>query len=371
MKDIKVVLSPIYHRGSDCIAIRGHFDSSLESVVRNFPDRRFSKTHGCWYVEYSDDVFERLRAALEMHAQVEISGQFDKPLKALEEQVIDVGLPEGYHECLVRNRYSDSTSKIYEAQMIKFLRYIWPKGALEITRELIDAYMVYLVGERKVSTSTQNTAINAIKFYLEQVMKGDRTIYYVERPRKENTLPTVLSVEEVCRLLEATKNLKHHCMMMLLYSAGLRVSELLALRWEDVDEGRMLIRVRCGKGKKDRITLLSRVALGSLKQYVALYKPKGYLFEGAKGERYSARSVNEFIHKYSRLAGLSKVVSAHTLRHSFATHLLEQGTDLRYIQVLLGHESSRTTERYTHLTTRGFTGLVSPLDLMQVGVNLP
>jgi site-specific recombinase XerD len=278
-----------------------------------------------------------------------------------------IPLPEGYRECLIRLRYSDSTRKTYEAQMQLFVEYIHPRTVHELTKQLVDEYMIYLVEKKGVSVSTQNTAINAIKFYLEQVHKGERTFYYVDRPMKDKLLPSVLSEEEIQKLLWATQNIKHRCIMFLLYSAGLRISELLSLKWKDVDEYRMVIYIRGGKGRKDRITLLSKLTLDYLKHYLALYEPKVWLFESPDGGQYSSRSVNRFIHKYCFLAGIRRRVSAHTLRHSFATHLLERGTDLRYIQTLLGHESSRTTERYAHVTKRGFDKLVSPLDYLNQG----
>jgi len=151
-------------------------------------------------------------------------------------------------------------------------------------------------------------------------------------------------------------------MLFLLYSAGLRVSELLSLTQIDLDSDRRMIYVRGGKGKKDRVTLLSALAYKYIQEYIALIKPKHWLFEGPDGRRYSTSSVNKIIKRSARAAGITKRISAHTLRHSFATHMLEHGTDLRYIQSLLGHESSKTTERYTQVTKKGFENLVSPLD---------
>jgi integrase/recombinase XerD len=245
--------------------------------------------------------------------------------------------------------------------------FIYPTTIETITKKDIDNYMVFLVQKKQVSTSTQNTAVNAIKFYLERVNKGERTVYYVDLPIKDNTLPTVLSNEEIQRLFAAVMNMKHRCILFLIYSAGLRVSELLNLKETDIEEDRMVIYIRSGKGRKDRISLLSRVTLDYLKKYCHVYKPTVWLFEGQFGGQYSSRSINHFIHNYARKAGIYKRVSAHTLRHSFATHLLERGTDLRYIQTLLGHESSKTTERYTHVTKRGFDKLISPLDYLDQG----
>ena len=251
-----------------------------------------------------------------------------------------------------------------------FLRYIHPKTCEEIQEEDIRRYMRYLVEERRVSGSAQNIAINAIKFYLEKVKRGGRAVYIVDRPRGEEKLPVVLSEREMLALLEHTGNLKHKCILYVLYSAGLRMSEVLALKPSDLDPDRGLINVRGAKHNKDRVTLLSKVTFELIRRYMVAYHPREWLFEGAGGKPYSARSVNAIIKRSAKKAGITKNVSAHKLRHSFATHLLEQGTDLRYIQSLLGHGSSRTTERYTHVTTRGLDKIVSPLDNLMKGGNL-
>jgi integrase/recombinase XerD len=362
-------LTPLWHRGIYCIAIR-NLNDRASTLVRNFPNRMYSKSNGCWYVRYSAATLDLLQQKLSEVSKVKMPIAFDEkgnpnlPVKA------KTPLPDGYRECLVRMRYSDSTRTTYENQMRLFLEYIQPRSISDISKAMVDDYMMYLVEKRGVSVSTQNTAINSIKFYLEQVHKGERTFYYVDRPAKDRLLPSVLSEEEIQKLLWAAQNIKHRCIMFLLYSAGLRISELLNLKWQDVDEHRMIIYIRGGKGRKDRISLLSKLALDYLKHYLGLYEPKEWLFEGPGGGQYSSRSVNRFIHRYCHLAGIRRHVSAHTLRHSFATHLLERGTDLRYIQTLLGHESSRTTERYTHVTKRGFDKLISPLDYLNQGVIL-
>ena len=235
-----------------------------------------------------------------------------------------------------------------------------------LTKEEIQAYQRYLVEDRKVSTSYQNQAINAIKFYFEKVLKQQRETYYIERPRKERYLPVVLSEEEVKKIISSISNLKHRCMIMTAYSAGLRVGELLDLKLGDVDSNRMLIRINQGKGKKDRVTLLSVKLLELLRQYYKQYRPHNYLFEGAAGGRYSERSIQNVLQRAARKTGILKHVTMHTLRHSFATHLLENTTDLRYIQELLGHSSPKTTQIYTHITTRGFGQLRSPLDNLEI-----
>ena len=273
-----------------------------------------------------------------------------------------VDLPQSYRDQLIKCRYSAATCQNYEAQFKAFLSYISPKTAEDFCEEDINGYLLYLVRERKVSHSTQNQAINSIKFYLEQVKKGERKEYYIDRPLKEQKLPTVLSEEEIAALFSRTYYIKHKCMLMLLYAAGLRRSELLKLKPGDIDADRKIVHVRGGKGRKDRVTLFSVRAYECIQEYLELIKPKEWLFESPDGGQYSASSLNAIIKRSAERAGITKRVSAHTLRHSFATHLLEHGADLRYIQNLLGHESSKTTERYTQVTRKGFEGLVSPLD---------
>ena len=204
--------------------------------------------------------------------------------------------------------------------------------------------------------------INAIKFYYEVVKEMPNRFYSVERPRKEFKLPKVISKEEVKRIIANTNNIKHKCIVSLLYSAGLRRGELLNLKMEDIDSKRMLIRVNSGKGNKDRFTLLSENVLNDLRTYYLKHKPQKWLFEGLKGLQYSAGSVKEIINNAAIKAGIKKDVSPHMLRHSFATHLLENGTDLRYIQTLLGHSSSKTTEIYTHIAVSSFNLIKNPLD---------
>ncbi|MEK6783132.1 MAG: site-specific integrase [Bacteroidota bacterium] len=366
-----IQLLPLWHRGVLSIAVHGRLNIYGNSLVRRFPHRLYSKTHGCWYVHYSPATLDLLYQTLAEVCLVQIPLSFEDAEK---QKAVSIGekfpLPEGYRECLIRIRYSESTIRTYENQMRLFLMFLTPRPLDSLSTAIIDEYMLYLVEERKVSVSTQNTAINAIKFYLEHVQGGERKVYYVDRPMKDYILPVVLSEEEMRKLLWACPNIKHRCIMFLLYSGGLRISELLKLRWQDIDEDRMIIYIRGGKGGKDRITLLSKLALNYLRHYLSLYEPKEWLFENPGGGPYSSRSVNRFIHRYCFMAGIKKNASAHTLRHSFATHLLERGTDLRYIQTLLGHESSRTTERYTHVTKRGFEKLISPLDNLNQGLIL-
>ena len=191
-------------------------------------------------------------------------------------------------------------------------------------------------------------------------------IHQLDRPRREWRLPNILSMEEVASIITSLENIKHRSMLALIYSAGLRRSELLALKCKDIDSTRMVITIRAAKGKKDRIVPLSELVLEMLRTYYKEYKPTDYLFEGQNGGAYSEKSLEEVFHKAKKLAGVRKKVSLHTLRHSYATHLLEGGTNLRYIQELLGHKSSKTTEIYTHVSNQAIQKITSPLDKLKM-----
>jgi integrase/recombinase XerD len=270
--------------------------------------------------------------------------------------------PDEMVEKLETMRYSSNTLKTYKQLFEEFINYYSTKEIDDITEQEIVAYVRYLVKERGISASYQNQAINSIKFYYEKVAGGIRKFYHLERPLREQKLPTVLATEEVIAMIKVTANLKHKLLLMMCYSAGLRISELLNLRVADIDSKRMQIKIKSAKGKKDRYSLLSEKILPSLREYYKTYLPKDYLFEGIGGGPYSERSMQSVVKEALEKAGIVKHATVHTLRHSFATHLLESGTDLRYIQTLLGHSSSKTTEVYTHVTSRALKGIISPLD---------
>jgi site-specific recombinase XerD len=226
--------------------------------------------------------------------------------------------------------------------------------------------MYYLVHDKETSHSFANQAISAIKFLWVYILhKPDYEIEVLPRPNKERKLPNVLAKEEVFCILNALQNEKHKAILYLIYSAGLRVGEVVRLQPSDIDTKRMLIKVRQGKGRKDRYTLLSEVALKQLKKYYQLYKPEKWLFPGANDDNFlTERTVERIFENACTNAKIKANVTVHSLRHSFATHLLEGGTDLRYIQELLGHSSSKTTEIYTHVTEKKLSNIRSPLDCL-------
>ena len=223
----------------------------------------------------------------------------------------------------------------------------------EIDDNDICNYLLHLI-RKGSSDSYVNQAINSIKFYYEIVLGMPNRFYSIERPRKSKRLPEVLSVVEIQNLLAVITNIKHRCIVGLLYGSGLRRSEVLALRPKDIDSKRMLVRVNQGKGNKDRYTILSATVLKELRKYYKRYQAQSFLFESPNGGAYSSTSVVKIVSRAAIKAGIDRRVTPHMLRHSFATHLLDKGTDLRKIQVLLGHNSSKTTEIYTHVAENSF-----------------
>ena len=267
-------------------------------------------------------------------------------------------------------RYSDSTCKVYLMMFRNFLRYTYPTPLHHVGHDMILEYQKHLVLDRKVSASYQNQSINAIKFYAEQVLGLERTVYDLERPRKSKRLPNVLAQQEVAQLLNNVYNIKHKAILSTIYGCGLRISECVALKIVDIDSINHRVWVRDGKGRKDRITLLPESLLVQLRNYYKVYKPATWLFESPNGQPYSVSSIRKVFNRAKRAAKILKPATVHTLRHSFATHILENGTNLRYIQQLLGHSSSRTTEIYTHVCETDLTHIVRPLESIANGVYL-
>tara|TARA_R110002033_G_scaffold170433_3_gene212930 strand:+ start:82387 stop:83511 length:1125 start_codon:yes stop_codon:yes gene_type:complete len=256
--------------------------------------------------------------------------------------------PEEYLLKLELKRYSDNTVRNYVSCFEAFINYYYKTDPLALNEIDVRKYLQKLIQEGK-SNSYVNMAVNSIKFFYEIVHEMPNRFYAIERPRKEKQLPEVLSKEEIVKIMNNTNNIKHKCIIGLLYSSGLRRGELLNLNVTDIDSKRMVVKIKNAKGNKDRISLLSPIILKDLQIYYKEYRPKKHLFEGPNGAKYSASSVLIIVANAALKAGISKKVTPHILRHSFATHLLENGTDIRHIQLLLGHSSTKTTEIYTHV----------------------
>jgi len=261
--------------------------------------------------------------------------------------------------------YSPRTRKVYLGHLRRFL--VWCGGGIphlpDDPAARGEAYILELIKEKGISRSYQNQVVSAIRFLCESVLGQPKLALKLPRPRKEHHLPSVLSQGEVARLLKKARNPKHRALLVLLYSAGLRVGEVVRLKPADLDLERGLVRVSRGKGRRDRYTLLARRAVEAVGIYRDAYPTVKWLFPGdRRGRHLTTRSVQRVVKKAAAAAGIEKRVTAHTLRHSFATHLLEGGTNLRIIQELLGHQSARTTQIYTHVAKSTLESVRSPLD---------
>jgi site-specific recombinase XerD len=257
--------------------------------------------------------------------------------------------------------YSKSTIKSYISSVSSFAKFHGKSPSL-LDMNAVEAYIQYLTQNRKVSRSTVNCAYNGLKLLYTKILEVDWAHLKIPRPKASKTLPRVLSKEEVYSIITALENVKHHTILHLIYCSGLRVGELTRLKVADIDSKRMQVRIEQGKGKKDRYSLLSERMLLLLRRYWKLYRPKGWLFEGfEKGSHISIRSVQSMFYKAKSIGGIRKQASVHTLRHSFATHLLDDGVDITTIQYLLGHRQLSTTAKYLHMQNARMKRIEDPL----------
>jgi integrase/recombinase XerD len=274
-------------------------------------------------------------------------------------------LHDQMREDLLLKAYSPHTLKAYLSSVRHFVKY-YMRSPQDMGEKEVRDFLLHLIRDRKASPATQDMYVNALKFLYTVTLKRPEVVKDISHPKRPQTLPVILSPEEVLRIFEAIRSVKYKAIIATAYAAGLRVSEVCGLCIADIDSQRMRIHVRSGKGKKDRYVMLGESLLVLLRQYYQAARPKGeYLFPGQKPQRHiTTTAVNKVLRQVIAETGLAKRVTMHTLRHCFATHLLEAGTDIRILQVLLGHSSIRTTLRYTHITDRLIQKLVSPLDII-------
>lgn len=267
---------------------------------------------------------------------------------------------------LTVKRYSENTIKIYTDCLKKFLLYFVKFEPQNITDDQVKEYLLYEIKTKKISLSAQKQIISAIKFYFEKILRRETKKYYFEMPlQRKRNLPVILTKAEMRAFFNELKGIKKLAIFKTIYSSGLRLSELINLRISDIDSEMMLINIRGGKGMKDRVTLLSGELLVSLRQYFRKHHPATWLFEASDNKQFTPRAIQKMFHDAFDKTGISKLATVHTLRHTFATHLLENGEDLRKIQLLLGHKNLKTTEIYTHVTSKAIRDIGSPLDDLQ------
>lgn len=368
-------------------------------LIREVPGRRFSRSRRGWLVpntresvvhigklfgkEYCrfDEAVVRLYKPDATNAGVEqatnpawppLSKQlrgrkpfrYAPPLREYDKHPVIVALCD----VLRVQNYAFKTLKNYKQALIALIRYAQSKPVDELTKLQYQKYLLFLLEKKRLSSSTLNVHINAWKFYQERVLQRDKDFYDIVYPRKPDKLPTVYSVAEVKAIFKATTSLKYRTLFKLVYATGLRLGEVAHLRLTNIDRTRNLIMVKAGKGQKDRQVMLSEKLRTCLDEYLYHYTPGTFLFESDEhrsaggSEPIANRTIQLIYSDTVRFAGIQKKGGIHTLRHSFATHLLESGTDIRYIQALLGHSSILTTMRYTHVTADKISTIKSPLD---------
>ena len=345
MKNLRLI--PDTHRHEPIVKASFAYDRELIALVKSHKDARWSQTLQSWYFLKKDFQLNSFYQALKGKVYLDYSKLNTNAPKASPKRTIPkpvkktISLPKAYKEQLILKRYSQNTIKTYTSCFLKFMGFFENKSIDSLTKKEIKEFLLHLIQHKKVSASTQNQYINAIKFYYEKVLKYSKIDIAIERPRKHNHLPKIISEQEVLRLLRATQNLKHKAITSLLYAAGLRVSEVINLNESNLDFKNQTILIEQSKGFKDRVSILGEATAQVLKKYLKIYQPKKHLFEGQFGGKYSSRSINKFLKQNAKKAGIIANISAHMLRHSFATHLLDNGTDIRFIQELLGHNSPK------------------------------
>lgn len=349
-----------------CIGLQFHSSRVIESLIKTLPGIAWSDKFLLYYLPNNKRNLDLIFKTF--YGIAWVNGNYFFTNKVINEDNPQLNLEryrnrkprKGYKYCpeeyllkLELKRYSNNTVRNYVSCFEAYINYYYEEDPITLNEMDVRAYLQKLIQDGK-SNAYINLAINSIKFFYETVHEMPNRFYSIERPRKERPLPEVLSKEEIMDIIANTNNIKHKCIVGLLYSSGLRRGELLNLKVTDIDSKRMVVKIKNAKGNKDRISVLSPSILKDLQEYYKEFRPKEYLFEGLKGGKYSATSVVLIIAEAAKKAGISKKVTPHMLRHSFATHLLENGTDLRHIQLLLGHNSTKTTEIYTHVANRSF-----------------
>ena len=339
------------HRDAAVIWMDFKYDRAKIDLVKSLKGR-WSRSEKCWYVP--DNT--HFRTLFGMKIPPVGKGVLSKlsPVNARELQRMK--------EVLQMKAYSPSTIKTYMIEFAQLLYILKDVPVDSLGYDRLRAYILYCINTLKISESQLHSRLNAIKFYFEQVLHKPGFFAEIPRPKKPSTLPKVLSQKEVKRIFDAVRNRKHLLMLQLCYGMGLRVSEVVNLKLSDIDSGRMQVLIEAGKGKKDRYVPLPSAVLDLLREYYKAYHPKTYLFEGQYGGRYSVRSVQAVFKNAMKAAKVNKPIGIHGLRHSYATHLLEYGTDISFIQQLLGHNDIKTTMLYAKVGNAQVNAIKSPLD---------
>ena len=341
------------------LIVRFPYNADWINKIKDINGRRWCKENKYWLIPYTKSSVEKLLDSFG-DSIVKFQPSLFSELSSIcfDRMIIKLDIE------LKFRGYSFRTAKAYKNHVYRLLLFC-EKSPFDLEDKDIQGYLLFNLENKKVSSTFVNQAISAFNFFFNNVICKSSLVDNVRRPKKQLTLPDVLSQQEVVRILSSIDNFKHRLIFILIYSAGLRVGEVVRLKTDDINYDRKLIHVRQSKGMKDRVTLLSDIASDALNTYLKAQLTDLWLFPGGQGKSHlSERAVQKVFERARLKAGISKEATVHSLRHSFATHLLEGGTDLRYIQELLGHSSSKTTEIYTHVSKRNLSRIKSPLDII-------
>lgn len=372
----EIVLEHLYHSNKLRVFLKFKYDAVTIELVKMLADAKWSHTHKAWYLTHYDGALMLIKNMFEPKGvNIIISNRAEeverarpteikKPSDALPDLSIEAKEKiKQFRYWMQSRRYAESTIGSYTDSLQTFLRYYKEKPLVDITNDDLIAFNNDYILAHHFSASYQNQVVNAVKLFFRTIENKQMQPELIHRPKNPKLLPNVLSKEEVKQILNAPSNVKHKAMLSLIYSCGLRRSELLNLKITDIDSKRGLVIIRQSKGRKDRIAPLSEKILEILREYYAVYKPNVWLFEGQdKKSQYDERSLASVLIQALQKSKINKPVTLHWLRHSYATHLLESGTDLRYIQEILGHSRSTTTEIYTHVSNHNIQRITSPFD---------
>lgn len=354
-------------KGEKRICVKFLYDPDTIHLLRKIEGCRWSNTLACWHLPDSEETVLSMSSAFGKTYSI-----IEKPHKY--RHVTERQLPEKLEESMIQfrrfltvRRYSENTITNYVSSLSTFFVYLKFKDPDLIDfDDVVNFNENYIIDECK-SSSSQNIFISALKLYFEIILGKEILADELRRPRREHRLPQIFSKDEVVKIISSVRNIKHRTMLATVYSCGLRCGEMLNLRLTDIDSERMLMHIYLGKGKKDRIIPLPKKLLEILRDYYKAYKPTEYVFEGElTGQKYSETGLRQVFQHALKRAGINRKAKLHWLRHSYATHLLEGGTDLRFIQEILGHSSSRTTEIYTHVSVRNIQMIRNPFDDLEI-----
>lgn len=367
-----VQLEPFTHNSKRCIAIKFSYNFRIKEYIKKFEGVLWSKTHRTFYIYYSEIQLENLKKYL-IKANFIVNNQTeDKVVTRIRKGVIIELKPlnkektiiyRHYLKFLEGKRFSKNTIASYSNFILEFLRFTGEKPTEQLNENDVRAYIEWAVNKLNYAISTHRQMVSGFKHFAHFYPACSINTEKIYMPKKDKKLPTVLNIEEVLLILQTTKNLKHRVIIAILYSAGLRISELINLELKDFDFKRKQLYIKNSKGRKDRYASIAESTFPLIKNYYNSYKPKFYFIENPKGGKYSPESIRAFLKKSVKLAGITKRVTPHTLRHSYATHMLEQGIGIRHIQELLGHSRPETTMIYTHVTRKDLEQIKSPLDI--------